>query len=398
MTKKKLLILLAIAVGVAVIVIVNIKMSYESSVDVEVTPVKPADLVERVSGPGVIYAEASVKVSSSVMGRISALRVKDGARVDPGDILVEIEASQYEARLNQAQASYRAALAVLELSKARHEEARTEMERSTRLHERELVSKRDLDRARTALEVAEAEVGAAEERSREAAATLSAFRDDLDKTVISSPIAGTVTGLNVEEGEIVITGTMNNPGTVLMTISGLDTMEVRAEIDETDVARVATGQEVEINVDAFPDTVLLGVVSVVGSSTSFTSGRGASSGERSTFDIRIRILDYQPGLRPGMTTTVDIITAEADSVSNVPLQALVLREWGEGDDKEEIEGIFTVDGGRARFRPVRTGISDDKNIEIFQDLDEDIKVVTGPFRVLRDLEDSVKVKITKTKE
>jgi HlyD family secretion protein len=233
---------------------------------------------------------------------------------------------------------------------------------------------------------------------RKAAATLSACRDDLDKTVISTPIAGTVTGLNVEEGEIVITGTMNNPGTVLMIISGLDTMEVRAEIDETDVARVETGQEVEINVDAFPDTVLSGVVSVVGSSTSFTSGRGVSSGERSTFDIRIRILDYQPGLRPGMTTTVDIITAEADSISNVPLQALVLREWGDGDDKEETEGIFTVDEGRARFRPVRTGISDDKNIEIFQDLGEDIQVVTGPFRVLRDLEDSVKVKITKTKE
>jgi HlyD family secretion protein len=265
------------------------------------------------------------------------------------------------------------------------------MDRIARLYERDLVPEEERDRAENTLM-------RARESVRRAEATLSAYRDDLEKTVISSPIAGTVTGLNVEEGEIVITGTMNNAGTVLMTISGLDTMEVRAEIDETDVARVNTGQEVEISVDAFPDTILAGVVSVVGSSTSFTSGYGTSTGERATFDIRIRILDYLPGLRPGMTTTVDIITAEADSVSNVPLQALVLRDWGDGEDKKETEGIFTIIEGRARFRPVRTGISDDKNIEIHEDLGEEVQVVTGPFRVLRDLEDSVKVKITKTKE
>jgi HlyD family secretion protein len=383
MTKKKLLILLAIVVVVAVIVIVNIKSSYEPSVDVEVTPVKRADLVERVSGPGVIYAESSVKVSSSVMGRISALRVKDGSRVAAGDVLVEIEAAQYEARHSQAQAEYQTAL--LDLGKAERD-----MDRIARLYERDLVPEEERDRAENTLM-------RAKESVRRAEATLSAYRDDLEKTVISSPIAGTVTGLNVEEGEIVITGTMNNAGTVLMTISGLDTMEVRAEIDETDVARVSTGQEVEISVDAFPDTVLAGVVSVVGSSTSFTSGY-INTGERATFDIRIRILDYLPGLRPGMTTTVDIITAEADSVSNVPLQALVLRDWGEEDAEKETEGIFTVIEGRARFRPVSTGISDEKNIEIYEDLDEDVQVVTGPFRVLRDLEDSVKVKITKTKE
>jgi HlyD family secretion protein len=384
MTKKKLLILLAIVVVVAVIVIVNIKSSYESSVDVEVTPVKPADLVERVSGPGVIYAESSVKISSSVMGRISSLEVEDGARVDAGDVLVEIEAVQYRARYSQAQADYQTALLGLD-------EARKEMERVERLFESDLVSTKELDLAETALARAQQEVSRAE-------ATLRAYKDDLEKTVITSPIAGTVTGLNVEEGEIVITGTMNNAGTVLMTISGLDAMEVRAEIDETDVARVNTGQEVEISVDAFPDTLLAGVVSVVGSSTSFTSGYGASSGERATFDIRIRILDYLPGLRPGMTTTVDIITARADSVSNVPLQALVLREWGEEDKEKETEGIFIVEDGRARFRPVSTGISDEKNIEIYEDLDEEVQVVTGPFRVLRDLEDSVKVKITKTRE
>jgi HlyD family secretion protein len=216
--------------------------------------------------------------------------------------------------------------------------------------------------------------------------------------VIHAPISGTVTSLNVEEGEIVITGTMNNPGTVLMTISNLDTMEIRAEIDETDVARVRPGQTVEISVDAFPDTVLTGSVSVVGSSSSAAREGYARPDERSTFEVRIRIEDRLEGLRPGMTTTVDIVTAEEDSVINVPLQALVLREVEDEDEESEREGIFLVENGRSKFMPVRTGISDDKNIVILDALPEDSRVITGPFRALRDLEDSTKVKITKEKE
>jgi HlyD family secretion protein len=398
MTRKKAIILGAVALVVLVMVLVNVKMSYEESVDVEVTRIERVDIVEKVSGPGVIYAEAAVKISSSVMGRITSLNVKDGDHVERGQALVEIDASQYEARLNQAQAAHRAALARQQLSRARLKDAQDEMERSLRLHERGLVSERDLERARTTLAVAEAEVEAAGETAREAAASLSAARDDLDKTEILSPIRGTVIGLNVEEGEIVITGTMNNPGTVLMTISNLDTMEVRVEIDETDVAKVRTGQEVEISVDAFPDTLLSGVVSVVGSSTSFTTGAASRPDERSTFDVRVRISDYLAGIRPGMTSTVDIITASADSAVNVPIQALVLRETGEGEAREEREGVFVVEEGRARFAAVTTGISDDKNIEVLEEWDEDTPIVTGPFKVLRDLDDSTKVKITKKQE
>jgi HlyD family secretion protein len=397
MTRKKVLILAAIAVGIVAIVVANIRLSYEPAVEVEAEELKQSEIIEEVSGPGVIYAESSVKISSSVMGRITRLAVKEGDTVTRGDLLIEIDASQYRARLHQAEAGHRAALARYELADTKYRDALSEYDRKVRLRERNLVSERDLELAKSTVDVSRAELHAAQEASREVQALLEAAGDEVAKTVISTPISGTVTSLNVEEGEIVITGTMNNPGTVIMTISNLDTMEVRAEIDETDVAKVEAGQTTEILVDAFPDTVLAGLVSVVGSSSSTARAGVTRPDERSTFEVRVRIEDYLPGLRPGMTTTVDIITAIKDSVCHVPLQALVLRETGD-DEKWEREGIFIVEEGRSVFVPVRTGISDDKNIEVLDPLPEGAEVVTGPFKVLRDLEDSTKVKVTRAEE
>jgi HlyD family secretion protein len=373
-------------------------MSYESPVKVEVAQVNKGRIVEKVSGPGVIHAEASVKVSSSVMGRITRLAVREGSDVSAGDVLLEIDASQYQARLKQGEAGFKAALARAELSRARLEDARGEAERVTELAKSGLVSQREVDTAKTSLAVAAADFEAVREASDEAKAGLMAAQDDLEKTVIPAPISGTVTSLNAEEGEIVITGTMNNPGTVIMTISNLDTMEVRADIDETDVAGVRPGQEVEVSVDAFADTTLAGVVSVVGSSSSSARSFSSSSDQRATFEVRIRITDRLPGLRPGMATTVDIVTATGDSVPYVPLQTLVSREIGDGEAKTETEGVFMVEGSRAKFVPVRTGISDDKNIEISGDVTTGADVIAGPFKVLRDLEDSTKVKVTKKEE
>ncbi|MFH1313031.1 MAG: efflux RND transporter periplasmic adaptor subunit [Candidatus Eisenbacteria bacterium] len=398
MKNKKRLVLIGLAVVIVVVVIVNVRLSYEASTEVEVEVVGKGGIVEKVSGPGVVHAESSVKISSSVMGRVTRLAVKEGDPIEEGSVLLEIESSQYRARLNQAQAAHRAALARLEQARAESLDARAESDRKRRLAENDLVSNRDLEVAGTALAVARAGVEAAAAVAKEASASLQAALDDLEKTVITAPISGTVTSLNVEEGEIAITGTMNNPGTVLMTISDLGTMEVRAEIDETDVARVYSGQQVEVSVDAFPDTVLTGTVSVIGSSSSTAMSVAYRPDERSTFEVRIRIEDRLPGLRPGMTTTVDIVTATRDSVASVPLQALVLREIGEGDEKSEREGIFIVRDGRSRFTPVRTGISDDKDIEVLWDLPEDTRVVTGPFKALRDLADSTKVKITEERE
>jgi HlyD family secretion protein len=398
MNLKKIIILAVVGASIVTVVVVNFMMTYEARTDVEITHVKRGRIVEKVSGPGIVHAEASVKISSAVMGRIVDLPVEEGDEVKSGDVLIRIDPSQYEANLNRAEAGHRAALARLDLAEARLADAKLELDRGERLHERNLVSERDLELAQTALTVAQAEADAAGEAAREAEATLRAVRDDLEKTVIVSPITGTVTSLNVEEGEIAITGTMNNPGTVLMTISNLSSMEVRAEIDETDVAKVRPGQSVEISVDAFPDTTLKGAVSVVGSSSSLAGGYSQRPDERSTFDVTVRIEDLLAGLRPGMTTTVDIVTSTADSVLYVPLQALVLREVGEKEARKEHGGVFTVKDDRSEFVPLATGISDDTNIEILDALDEDDPVVIGPFKTLRDLEDSTKVKIVKERD
>ena len=397
MTKKRAIILVAAVVGIAVVVIANLKLSYESSVGVETAKVVRGPIVEKVSGPGVVYAEASVKLSSSVMGRVTNLAVKEGDSVKKGDILIEMDASQYQARLNQAEANHRAALARMELGRARLEDARREKDRAAALAQSGLVSDREVDASETACTVAGAEADAAGEAAAEAKAALAAARDDLEKTVIAAPISGTVTSLNIEEGEIVITGTMNNPGTVIMMISNLDTMEVRADIDETDVAKVRPGQSADISVDAFAETTLAGTVSVVGSSSSSAKSYSMTSDQRATFEVRIRIKDYLPGLRPGMATTVDIVTATRDSAVYVPMQALVARDVGKVEKKKETEGVFTIEKSRAKFIPLRTGISDDKNIEILGELKPDQDVIAGPFKTLRDLEDSTKVKIVKTK-
>jgi HlyD family secretion protein len=391
--KKKILVPVAVVVVAAAIVLANVLTSYEDKVDVEVTDIKRGMVIEKVSGPGIVYAESAVKISSSVMGRITRLAVSEGDRVQAGNLLLEIDDSKYRARVEQAEALLRAARARLDLAEARLVEAREEFQRSRKLFEANLVSTRELDAARTGFDVARAEREAAREAVSEAGASLEAARDDLEKTVIVSPLSGTVTSLDVEEGEIVVTGTMNNPGTVMMTVSNLDTMEVRAEIDETDIARVRPEQEVEISVDAFPDTLLKGRVSVVGSSASAPGGLMSRADERSTFEVRIRILDPLPGLRPGMTTTVDVITAVREEVLIAPLRALVLRERGEGDERNEVEGIFVVDDDRARFTPVVAGVSDDTDVELLGDFTEGSQVITGPFRELRDLEDSTLVKI-----
>ncbi len=253
----------------------------------------------------------------------------------------------------------------------------------------------------------------------EAAASLRAAADQLDKTVFHSPIDGIVTRLNVEEGENVVSGLMNQPGTVILTISDLSHMEVEVEIDETDIVDIEMGQFAEIDVEALMDTLLPGRVTEVGNS-GLTSMAGTQE-EVTNFLVTVLLDETHPGLRPGMTATVEIVTAEHEGVLNVPIQAVASRteseldEEADGDkdgdeskpkrkrsereEETEIEGVFIIDDeDQARFVPVETGIADELSIEVTGDLEEGQKVVSGPYKVLRKLKNGEDLKVDEEEE
>lgn len=392
-SKKALLIIFAV-VALAIMIIVNFLLSYEKPVEVEVTTIKKGKIVEKVSGLGVVYPETSVKISSSIPGRVLRLCVKEGEDVQRDDTLLVIDPSEYKANLDRSEASYRAAKSRLELKQTQLKEAADDLARKEKLYQAGLISDLEMEAARTAYTISKAEFEATKHDVDQCLASYNAALENYRKTVITSPISGKVTSLTIEKGEIVITGTMNNPGTVLMTISKMDTVEVRAQIDETDVAKIATGHFAEIKVDAFPDTMLKGIVSSVGSSAQNIG----HVGERLSFEVRVRILNPIEGLRPGMTSNVDITVAERDSAVYVPIQALVLREVENGAGKKEKEGIFLVKDGRAVFHPTTTDISDELNVAIVDSLATDAKVVVGPYKNLRDLADGSRVKVIRERQ
>jgi HlyD family secretion protein len=305
---------------------------------------------------------------------------------------------------------YRSAVAQ---AKARLERARTELataEREASDAEEQfakgLVSEKTHHDAR-------AMADAMEQACEEASAALKAAEDQLDKTVFHSPIDGVITQLNVEEGENVVTGTMNAPGTVIMTISDLAGMEVEAEIDETDIVDVRVGQKAEIEVDALADSTLTGRVTEVGNSG--VTRMGGTQEEATSFIVKVLVDSPHAVLKPGMTATVEIETAVHDSVLNVPIQAVASRtassleparkgeKDGDGEqaktkrsgreEEKETEGVFAVVGDTVKFVPVVTGIADDLSIEVAGELEVGQKVVSGPYKVLRTLRggDAVKV-------
>ncbi len=222
--------------------------------------------------------------------------------------------------------------------------------------------------------------------------------DNLSKTTFSAPIDGIITSLRVEEGEVAIIGTMNNPGTVLMTIADLSIMEVEVEVDETDVVNVRLGQKAEVHVDALPDQTIAGQVTEVGSSALQKLGAVSSSTEESK-DFKVVVtLDNPPSsLKPGLSASADIISAKKTGVLAIPISALVLQEKKAQDkgrqEKNEEEGVFVVNKeGRVSFKPVRKGITGDLNIEIVSGLEEGQEVVVGPYSALRQLKEGTLIK------
>jgi HlyD family secretion protein len=400
--RNKIIIILAVIAVIVIFVLANLLRSGEKSFKVEVEKVKKGDITSIVTASGKIQAKRNVKISAYVVSKIIDLPVKDGDAVKKGQLLVQLDPARYKAEVEQAEAQMRMAGANLE-------QAKLVYDRQKQLFEKNLTSQEQSDNAKTSYHAAQAQYD-------QSKAALAQAQDDLSKTTITAPMDGVITELNAEVGEIVMIGTMNNPGTVIMTISDLSEIEAEVEVDETDVANLELGQEAKISIDAYPDTNFKGKVTEIGN-TGRISGYGTQE-QVTNFLVKVLLLDEVKGIKPGMSASVDITTDSRKGVLNVPIAAVVLRAekedtlktkkgeksssnpdslkaTDEKKKKKEKEGVFVVEKDQAKFEAVKTGISDQQNIEIVSGIKENDQIITGSYKILRNLKDGDKVKIVK---
>jgi HlyD family secretion protein len=390
-----------IIIGIVVIIIAaGVTLGFTSRRGKDVTPVTMAkvervDLTSKVSANGRIDAKRKVDLSANVMGQIVNLAVREGDAVNKGDFLLQIDQKQLAASAQGADASLQALFSDRDATRANGLDAERNYLRAKKNYEEHIIPLADFERTRTALDAARANLSAIERRIDQARANVTAARDTLSKTTMLAPMSGIVTALPVHEGEVAVIGTMNNPGTKLLTIADMSVVEAVMEVDETDVPSVKAGERATVTIDAYPNKTFSGIVTEVGSSPIPGTGAGGGSATQAiNFEVKIQIANPPAGVRPGFSTSADIITGARTKAVAVPMQALVVREKprsGPGKPQDE-EGIFLVDDGKVRFVPVKTGLSGDSSIEIVAGLRPGQQIVTGPFRALREIKDGAKVK------
>ena len=400
--RKKPIIILAVLLAVGALVMGNLRSKREKSVRVTVEKAAKQDLTSIVSASGEIKPKKNINISAQVPGRIIKIGVIEGQEVKTGDFLLKLDSTQYEANADRDQNFIRAANADLIQAEARLQRDKNSYDRQQKLFEEGVISKEQVEGAQAQYDVSVAQTNAIRFQIKQAEASLKSTLDNLAKTTYSSPIDGIITSLRVEEGEVAIIGTMNNPGTVLLTIADLSVMEVEVEVDETDVVGVQMAQTAKVRVDALPETVFTGQVTEIGSSALQQSTGVAATQESKDFKVVVTLDDPSHKLKPGLSASADIVVAERKQALAVPISALVLRDKPQADPKapagaKEEEGVFLVENDRVKFAPVVKGITGGMMIEIVSGLQEGQSLVTGPYASLRELKDGVLIK-TETKK
>ncbi|MGK2859520.1 MAG: efflux RND transporter periplasmic adaptor subunit [Thermoanaerobaculia bacterium] len=355
------------------------------------------DIEEVVSAPGQIDPRVKVNLSSNVIGKIEKLHFKEGDSVEKGQLLVDLERASYEAQRNRMQAEL--ANREIEVRRARVnlENAEIQFGRAQRLREQGIQAEELFDRSRVELANAKANLEAAGEFVRQAEAGLRQATEDLGYTRIVSPMDGKVVQLNAQEGEVVITGTMNNLGSVIAVIADLSEILVEADVTEIEVVKLRPGQAAKVKVDAIADHEYKGEVVEIGSSATLRAG--STSGVR-YFKVKVQIMDPDERLRPGMTSQVEIIVSSQKGVVAVPVQSVVeiypseLKKKDRGAKSEQRKAgeekkkyVFAMKDGKAVASEVTTGISDATHVEIAAGTTAGEEIVTGPFRTLKKLRD-----------
>jgi HlyD family secretion protein len=417
--------------------------------------IKSRNLEAIVSASGKVQPKRQVNISANTMGRVTRVAVEEGQRVKAGQFLLEIDPRSLEGQLQRGEASVAAAQSSLQQSRVNVDQSRTTVEQSkvaldlarqTLQRQQELwkdglTTKEALDRAQNDLLARETEVRSreAEVRAREQdiqtreqqikqeQASLATTRYNLNQVIISSPMDGLVTRRNIEEGETAVVGTMNNAGTVLMTIADMSVIEAEVEVDETDIPNVQLGQLAKVTIDAVPDREFKGRVTEIGNSpTQNTTTQNTGQRQATTFTVVVTIEEKVPDVRPGFTCTAEITTATRANVVSVPIQALTVREMlfdpagklvheppppppsrfsrqppprpapaepPPGHERKETEGVFLLQSGRAVFAPVKIGVAGEQYFEVTTGLKAGDQVITGPFASVRELADGQEVRL-----
>jgi HlyD family secretion protein len=367
--------------------------------------VEKLDLISKVTANGKIQAQRKVDMSALVMGQIVNLAVKEGDQVKKGQLLLQIDRAQLAAQAQGREASLEAMRHDLEAAKSTAAQAKLDYERASQQHKGNILAEADLQKAKSNLDTAEATLAATESRMNSTMADLAASRDSLSKTTVTAPIEGIVTSLPIKEGEVTVIGTMNNAGTQLMTISDMGSVEAVMMVDETSVPQVKVGQKAALSIDAYPNRKFEGTVAEVGSSPIPKTDPDlltlVANSEAINFKVKIRLDNPPDTIRPGFSVTADIVTARREGATAIPIQALIVRDVEKKDKAptagraETEDGVYTIKEGKLVFQKVKTGIAGELLIEVTDGPKPGQEIVTGPFKVLRQVKDGDRVIIEK---
>jgi len=448
-TWKKVSLALGGVVLVAGIIFFSIQQSRKGIVEVQTGKVSRQELTSQVTASGEIRPKTFVNVGANAYGKIVKLYVKEGDRVVKGQMLAQLDNIQPAADVNATQASVTAAgadyessvetlntnVADLDRAKADLEQKRYDWNRSEGLYKDQLIAKKDYDASKNAYESAISGLSMAKARIAQSKAAAEAYKrriavqkatlvhnsDVLSKTEYRAPFDGVVTNLPVREGESVVVGIQNAQGSTLMTLADTSVITAEVKVDETDIVNVKLGQTAEVSIDAIPKKKFKGTVTQIGDNALLrstgvaTSQSTGSTQEAKDFKVVVTLNEVPDGLRPGLSTTAKITTANKTGVLSIPIQALTIRQKGDlvpkkkkkdkdavqaaekPEDikaaKEEVQGVFVIRAGKAQFVPVQTGITGTTDIEVVDGLKEGDEIVTGSYKVLRTMKPDTTVKI-----
>ena len=350
-------------------------ISSKKSIAVNQSVVSLNDIVETISATGKIQPQTEIKISADVSGEIVELFVKEGDYVIKGDLLLKIKSDIYLSILERAEASLNSSLANLLMAEAQFQESQQNFNRNKKLLESEAISIADFEKIESQYKVSKLNVESAKYAIISSEASVKEAKENLAKTKIYAPKNGTISRLNVEIGERVV-GTAQMSGTEILSLANLNEMEVVVEVNENDILNVEIGDKVDIEVDALANQNFKGVVSEIANSADYV---GISADQLTTFKVKIEIIDVA-NFKPGMTATVDIITAEINNALSVPIESITLRYDSISDKK--IECVFLILDDKVKKVNVKTGIQDIDFIQVKEGLSLNQKVVSGPYDVL----------------